>query len=178
MWLTHVTLPAVVTVERRCAIAHAPNAHAQGNMKSQRDYLHHLSFPLPPPHTFPVLDSCPSTIPPTVPTRPCNPARVHLVITSPPPEQKPIQAHCFTPSWHVGQGRWSALRFLGYNLTHHSPALPLSVSPSLFRSLSLALSRPVPTLAPPLPLPPGISSAWWCERTAPENLCGVLPHIM
>lgn len=122
---------------------------------------------LHPSHTFSVLDSSPPPPPlhpPSPPSLP--PPRVHLTITSPPPEQKPIQARCFTPSWHVGQGRWSALVFLGYK----PPPNLLSLPPSLL--------DPPPFLALPLPLPPGISSARRCERTAPENLCGVIPHIM
>lgn len=42
--------------------------------------------------------------------------------------QKPIQARCSTPSWHVGQGRWSPFRF---SATTSCPAPPSSLSSSL-----------------------------------------------
>lgn len=130
-------------------------------------------------HTFPVVHSCLSTLP-TSPRNPSPlppaPAWVHPAVTSLPPEQKPIQARCFTPSWHVGQGRWSAS---GFSAT----TFPLSLSLPPFRPPSSDLFPPLHrhrryfTAFPQL--------AWYrsgvarqLDRTAPENLCGVISHIM
>lgn len=128
----------------------APHWHVYGKITSRRAYLQRVSSALPPLSHFPRVrlmplhpPASPPDHPPTPPAPhppPPAPARVHPAFTSPPPEQKPIQARCFTPSWHVGQGRWSALGFLGYNLPPPSflgPAPP----PPLLHCVSSA--RPV-----------------------------------
>lgn len=81
-------------------------------------------------HTSHLLIPTHSLLPP-FPSKPLDSACYPLSTT----QTETNSACCSTPSWYVGQGRWSPFSFLSYNL----PSLflvPLALPPSLLPNIS------------------------------------------
>lgn len=168
------TPPAVLTVDHICAIqrATAPNSRAYGKIKSRRAHLRHLCHFS---HTFPVLDSCPSTLPPLRPT--LHPSLLPLLGFIPPSPLCHLNRNQFRPAASHRHGmlaKGDGVRS-GFSATTFS--LPPFCPPSSDLFPLLHHHRRYFTAFPQL--------AWYrsglarqLDRTAPENLCGVISHIM
>lgn len=95
---------------------------------------HALVYPISSPTT-------PSPLLNPPPFHPLSGSSRHHLSSSATPE-KPIQTFCSTPSWHVGQGRWSPFRF--WATTSLPPSLSLSLPPrcsSTFPQHAWCISR-------------------------------------